>query len=947
MQVEHTSEQNLLKLEYMALLKKEVWLALRTDGQPGNGDKNNPFNVSTVDTFDQKMRDFLADVDVPYYIHLYPNTYYGPNVGPYLTKGGYVNSTTGWKMGDGWTIAGAGIGATTIKLTVWNNSGGGKHYVVGVLDGNVRNLTVRDLTIDANWPNLTGKPPLGDTSVSSVAIYSQGDALIENVLSLHTYGDRLSEQECFSIFLSHPPGFDPHDFIQAPSTLTIRNCVAQDGYGDYVVGMTAFSRYRADMRGNVCRNLPNGVAPTGQTGPFKDGASPSSAFQFTGRGITFTENQTFNCPVGLYFDTGNIYDALIANNQFHGCRWAGLLTNPANSFFAINVRQNDDGGSLDGKYVDIPIKPTSAPDGYVVRVWLAYQNGGSTEPATPNPGKKIKVGYAYGAVGSSATAIKAAIVTALGNDSLFTDVQISAIDGSTVTGKPSILKEPTPGIGVWARNSGMWVSDPSVFYAQRGYEFGNWLIDGNFIEIEQGYWTAQQYGVRLGGTGSPACRDYTLTNNVVRFTPVDYTPGNQVYSYTAADTAGNLTLIENRTELRLGYFGDGEIHQLPGATRCLFGNRVISGTNVGDTIPGLADAGALPLTNTLPAVENAQQVSPAVRWTGQGWSTDFDGASQSVEFRAYLQPNQGTVNPSGTWILESSVNGSPFRNPLAYNSDGTLTLPGGISSGGAVVAASFNGPIGTTTPGAGEFTTLYAIGEVRLTPTGANVLLAPVGAFLLLTPANGDVVIYPAGTGKTTINCSVAGTIDNIDIGTATPRSGIFTSVSGNGGNITNLNASNLVSGIVPIARLPIIYGRVTSDWTSGSSSYSDVPGLSFSIATGTNWTAEVVIHAISGSTGQGFKFRVTGPSASSVMIAISGTGTSGTTTTECEVQTAFSAIPSKTFCQGSNLTGVIRIHIVVINGGAGTVQLQANNTSGSGTVTIKTNSDILAHKTN
>ena len=117
----------------------------------------------------------------------------------------------------------------------------------------------------------------------------------------------------------------------------------------------------------------------------------------------------------------------------------------------------------------------------------------------------------------------------------------------------------------------------------------------------------------------------------------------------------------------------------------------------------------------------------------------------------------------------------------------------------------------------------------------------------------------------------------------------------------------------------------------------------------GESWTAELVLHAISGTTGQGLKLRVSGPGAASVTIAIAGTGSGGTSTAiDCEVQTAFSvASPAKTFCSGSSLTGVVRVHVVVTNASAGgTVQLQASNTSGSGTVTIKASSDLVARRT-
>jgi hypothetical protein len=85
--------------------------------------------------------------------------------------------------------------------------------------------------------------------------------------------------------------------------------------------------------------------------------------------------------------------------------------------------------------------------------------------------------------------------------------------------------------------------------------------------------------------------------------------------------------------------------------------------------------------------------------------------------------------------------------------------------------------------------------------------------------------------------------------------------------------------------------------------------------------TAEIVLSAVSGTSGQGLKFRVAGPGAGSVMIAIQGTG--------------------------SSLNGVVRVHVVVTNASAaGSVQLQASNSGGSGTVTIKTNSDLVARRT-
>jgi hypothetical protein len=142
-------------------------------------------------------------------------------------------------------------------------------------------------------------------------------------------------------------------------------------------------------------------------------------------------------------------------------------------------------------------------------------------------------------------------------------------------------------------------------------------------------------------------------------------------------------------------------------------------------------------------------------------------------------------------------------------------------------------------------------------------------------------------------------------------------------------------------------YGRLAADWTNSSTSFTDVAGLAFTMAAGESWTAEIVLHAIGSSGGQGLKFRVAGPGAASVLIAIQGTGSSGSTAMECEVQTAFSvAAPTRTFCPGATLTGVVRLHVVITNASAGPVQLQAASSSAGTAVTLKANSDLVARKT-
>jgi len=89
----------------------------------------------------------------------------------------------------------------------------------------------------------------------------------------------------------------------------------------------------------------------------------------------------------------------------------------------------------------------------------------------------------------------------------------------------------------------------------------------------------------------------------------------------------------------------------------------------------------LALTNPTAAAASAQQISPSIRWLGNGWKTNATAASQPVEFQAYVLPVQGTVNPTAEWRLESSINGAAFGTPFRYTSAGNITITGGLTAG--------------------------------------------------------------------------------------------------------------------------------------------------------------------------------------------------------------------------------------------------------------------------
>lgn len=132
------------------------------------------------------------------------------------------------------------------------------------------------------------------------------------------------------------------------------------------------------------------------------------------------------------------------------------------------------------------------------------------------------------------------------------------------------------------------------------------------------------------------------------------------------------------------------------------------------------------LINSTAAAVGAQQWSPRLRLTGQGWKTTATAASQAVDWIVENQPVQGAANPTTTLVFSSQVNGAGFAAKLTLGSDGTLTgngagqptltWPGGIFagagqffafSGGSQIRNDNNNVVGIRNGSAAQLFRLY------------------------------------------------------------------------------------------------------------------------------------------------------------------------------------------------------------------------------------------------
>lgn len=117
-----------------------------------------------------------------------------------------------------------------------------------------------------------------------------------------------------------------------------------------------------------------------------------------------------------------------------------------------------------------------------------------------------------------------------------------------------------------------------------------------------------------------------------------------------------------------------------GVTLTVSANATISGTppslganaftaaqSITQTINATSADGLL-LTNTTAAAAGAQQWSPRLHFTGQGWKTNATAASQAVDWIAEVQPVQGAASPIGSLVFSSQVNGGGYTAMFKLNS---------------------------------------------------------------------------------------------------------------------------------------------------------------------------------------------------------------------------------------------------------------------------------------
>ena len=246
--------------------------------------------------------------------------------------------------------------------------------------------------------------------------------------------------------------------------------------------------------------------------------------------------------------------------------------------------------------------------------------------------------------------------------------------------------------------------------------------------------------------GTTATGNATLNGsnyNHIVITPINGATIYYVYRTVGGATQGLISAVgvsvQTLTFDDTGIVADGSTAPTTNTTGVLYGtNSVLSRNGIGAT-----STDGLVIQNTTAAAAGAQQWSPRLHFSGQGWKTDATAASQSVDWIIQAQPVQGSSAPTVNLLFSRSVNGGAYGATVTIDSSGRIQAGSDGSAGAVAFASNGDSRTGFYRDGSGNFaigvggtTAMTASGTGVITPLLSVVSPLYVGSGSGLTVAN-------------------------------------------------------------------------------------------------------------------------------------------------------------------------------------------------------------------
>lgn len=345
--------------------ESEIWFSPRAGRVPGDGSRQRPFEAGGP-AFDERLRALPPGSTV----RLLPGTY--------ETRGFQNGGPDGILVKSGWTLTGAGVDRTTLRLIATlddrtNNSG--RNYVLFSGWGpTVSNVTISDLTIDCNYRGVSRASGLTNLSLHGIGLYGR-DLVVRQVKVVNAAGYRSL------------PGVNPESFpihlgirgLEEPGgNLRIENCEVSSFAGGAATGIATLGEGGRDGIQGVIRGnrvvMNHGPAQFGYSG-------------YGSNGLIVEQNWCSGAVRGFNWDTGGHgRNLIIRSNQFLNCRSYGVLIGGSRDGLLEGNTIEMDGTHGAAVVLSAPNQLFAGASGWVVR-------GNTLRRRTSRPGELLSVHF--------------------------------------------------------------------------------------------------------------------------------------------------------------------------------------------------------------------------------------------------------------------------------------------------------------------------------------------------------------------------------------------------------------------------------------------------------------------------------------------------------------------------------------------------------------------------
>lgn len=305
----------------------EVWITATGGNGPGAGTAADPFDGSSAQKFDALFQWFQGSPNLT--IHLGPGTFESN-----------VTANILWKVATGWVVEGAGMYETTCKM-VGNLKG--RHwdheFFKSPFERPTDRVTIRNLTVDCNWPGLSATADMGTKAEKYGAIYAidlrGSDILIENVRHINSRGSWANGNEAFGIRLSAPSSNDVSGNI-------IQNCRAELPQGNYGAPFALHGWVDSQQTRFIRNSLVSGNVAIGQESKEMSGFTTGGVNGAFIKDCQVSDNSFVDCQSVFYQDTGSVDGLIVSGNTLtRGWMGVGLVAgNPAWTKANVQVLSN-------------------------------------------------------------------------------------------------------------------------------------------------------------------------------------------------------------------------------------------------------------------------------------------------------------------------------------------------------------------------------------------------------------------------------------------------------------------------------------------------------------------------------------------------------------------------------------------------------------------------------